>query len=415
MKHPPNFQLKVDKIDKNCRFELSWGKGQHSKPVFVYYPEDLIKSYQKWKRSYRQYYQHNVRGRKGITGSRKSINPRKQLKESEGELLTKFKTWLSCQELSAIRTTIARQIKQEKWGEQNSFANIDIFLTCSDVELERLPWEVWELENEIASPLPIRLTRTPTKIHSTHATSRNQSRHSRLRILAIFGDQTGLDLKEDHQVLTSISSLAELKIITSPNHKSNYPDKNEIAQYKTKICQEIADNKGWDILFFAGHSDENTMMGGELGIAPGISIFIEEIKSPLKTAQEKGLQFALFNSCSGLNIAHTLIDLGLNQVAIMREPIQNKVAQEFLTEFLQHLAEEKDVCDVLRETCQSLKKNLNYPSAYLIPSLFAHPEAPFYKIEPFRWKTKLKQWLPTRPQAIALEGKRFQTLIIKRS
>jgi hypothetical protein len=393
MKHRQKFHLKVDKINQDCCFELSWGEGTQTK-VNITYPEELTQYYQAWKRAYIRYYRNHFRGRMEEQGSFIPMNFHVQLSESETKLLTKLNDWLRSYQLSEIRTTFAKVIKQ--WLSQNSLHQIDIFFTCSP-ELEPLPWEAWELETEIAAPVSIRLIRTPINIRSSHAIKHNQYRRGGARILAIFGDQTGLDFQKDLIALRSLESLAEIKIISWYENKL-------ISAHKTEICEGISAQKGWDILFFAGHSDENAMMRGELAIAPRTSISIRELEPYLKIAQAKGLQFALFNSCSGLDIANALIDLGLNQVVIMREPIQNAVAQLFLEKFLQTLAEEKDVGEALRETCQFLQreKNLNYPSAYLIPSLFGHPSAKLYKIEPFGWKAYCQQWLPNRQQLLVL-------------
>ncbi len=175
---------------------------------------------------------------------------------------------------------------------------------------------------------------------------------------------------------------------------------------KTQIQEALIDEKGWDILFFAGHSNETSLTGGEIAIAPNVSITINQITPQLKIALNKGLKFALFNSFSGLSIAKSLIDLGLNQVAIMREPIHNQVAQVFLLKFLESLAEHKDVHEALMSACEDLKQkqNLTYPCAYLVPSLFAHPSAPLFRIEPLGWKQNLKKWLPTRTEAVVLSG-----------
>ncbi len=89
----------------------------------------------------------------------------------------------------------------------------------------------------------------------------------------------------------------------------------------------------------------------------------------------------------------------------MREPIHNRVAHEFLIRFVQRLAEYADVHDAIVSACRSLKldKNLTYPSAYLIPSLFRHADAELFKPEPFGWRQSLKQFLPAkRTEAIAL-------------
>lgn len=388
MKHHRIFHLKVDKINQDCRFELSWEKGQRNEKN-VTYPQDLNQDYEAWKQAYIRYYQNHVRGRIVDQGSFNPVSLHTQLIQSETKLLTNLKTWLASEKIAEIRQSIVSDIRLHK-------TDIDIFLTCSP-ELERLPWEAWELETEIAAPITIRLIRAPINIRSNPAIERNQHRRGRARILAIFGDETGIDFQKDLAALRSLDSLADIEIIAWHENKS-------ISEHKKEISERISEPKGWDILFFAGHSNENTMMGGEIAIAPRTFIPIREIAPHLKTAQAKGLQFALFNSCSGLSIANALIDLGLNQVVIMREPIQNTVAQVFLKKFLQSLAEQKDVSEALRETCQFLKQEekLNYPSAYLIPSLFAHPSAKLYKLEPFGWKAYCQQWLPNRQQLLVL-------------
>jgi hypothetical protein len=38
-------------------------------------------------------------------------------------------------------------------------------------------------------------------------------------------------------------------------------------QLRADISQAIADPDGWDILFFAGHSNETKLTGGEFAIA----------------------------------------------------------------------------------------------------------------------------------------------------
>lgn len=400
MKHRQIFGLKVEIINQNCRFDLSWGEAQQIESIYVIYPQELNHYYQSWQRAYIRYYQNNLRGRIVDQGSFNSMNLHGKLINAEVKLLNQFKTWLRSEKLAVIRTKIATLIKE--WQQKKLDFQIDIFLTCSSLELERLPWEAWELEKEIASPVVIHLLRTAKNISSHPAVPRNENRRGGARILAIFGDETGLDFSKDINALNALNSLpsiAEIKTIAW------YKDKS-IDQHKEEICQQISDKKGWDMLFFAGHTQENLEIGGEIAIAPGTTLSIRELEPYLKIAQAKGLQFTLFNSCSGLSIANALIDLGFNQVAIMREPIQNTVAQVFLKKFLEVLGEEKDVSEALRETCQFLQreKNLNYPSAYLIPSLFGHPSATFYKIEPFGWKAYYKRWLPNRQQLLVLSS-----------
>ena len=73
-----------------------------------------------------------------------------------------------------------------------------------------------------------------------------------------------------------------------------------------QINDAITDEQEWDILFFAGHINKTEITAGELSIAPDISISISEISPQLSLAQQRGLNVAIFNSCTGLNIAQII-------------------------------------------------------------------------------------------------------------
>jgi hypothetical protein len=385
-----SFRLKIWQIEQTCVVELSWGQGQQLTAKLPYLPT-LTTLYQTWQQTYLNFYQSAVRARVGKSGTlaAPAIDWRAKLVQAEAKLLAEFHLWLSQAELLEIRREIARAALED-----TGHSAIDVFVTCDSPELERLPWEAWELGTEFAAKKTIRIARTPANIRADRG---QRKRNGKMRILAILGDDTGLNFQADREAVKSLSRLAEI-------HFVGWQQDTRTADLKQTIRQTIADEQGWDILFFAGHSNEAALTGGELAIAPNESIFLSEIAPQLILAKERGLQFAIFNSCRGLSIAQTLIDLGLNQVAVMREPIHNRVAQEFLVRFVQSLSEFKDGHDALLYACQSLKleKNLTYPSAYLIPSLFRHPDSVPFQLKPSGWKETLKQWLPTKQEAIAL-------------
>lgn len=310
-----------------------------------------------------------------------------ELRNAEAQLLDEFRRWLLSPELVSISREIAKAISEHHW--------VEVFLTCTPIELARLPWETWEIGTDLGKA-KIRIARTPANI--CHQVVRPL--HRKVRILAISGDDTGVNLDTDKEaVRRSLKRIAEIKFISwkGDNVERVAPDANAL---RTEIVQTIADESGWDVLFFAGHSYETVLTGGELGIAPNVSLSIMDIEEALQQAKQRRLQFAIFNSCSGINIAESLINLGLSQVVVMREPIHNQVAQEFLGQFLQSLAEYKDVHEAMLDACQFLKqKRLSYPSAYFVPSLFRHPEADLFRIKPFGLWSTLKQWLPTPKEA----------------
>ncbi|MBD2463042.1 CHASE2 domain-containing protein [Oscillatoria sp. FACHB-1407] len=403
----PVFRLKIQQIEHTCVFELTWGRGQQLMTTLPY-PDSLTGLYQEWRRLYLSFYKtvqmplapisptnsnSDLRGRVVNTGTiaPSDVDWHTKLVEAETKLLNEFHRWLRSAELFEIRSAIARATRQD----QVELPIVTVFLTCTPLTLARFPWEMWEIGADFAATGTIRMVRTPANIHAE--TTSVRPHRGRARILAIMGDETGLNFQADREAVRSLSRMADI-------HFLGWQPGQSPTEVKDNIRAAIADEQGWDVLFFAGHSNETQVTGGELAIAPGVSLVIQEIAAPLTTARERGLQFAIFNSCSGLNIAESLIDLGFSQVAIMREPIHNRVAQEFLIRFLQTLAEHKDVHEALISASQFLRleKNLTYPSAYLVPSLFCHPDAVLFRIPPFGWRQRLQQSLPTQWEAIGL-------------
>lgn len=386
--------LKVQQIDLVCLFELSWGKGQQINATLTY-PENLTKLYQEWQRTYLNFYQTSLRGRVADAGvlAAPSIDWHAKLVQAEAQLLYEFHNWLRSAELYEIRSVIANKNRELA----TTTPPVEVFLSCSPLDLARLPWEAWEINTEFAAD-KIHIVRAPLNIREKVTTSNNRC-NRQARVLAILGDDTGLNFNSEKLAIRSLEKIAEVKFI-------GWQPGKDISELKTEIVEAIASKTGWDILFFAGHSNETSLTGGELSIAPNVALSLSEIVPSLSIAKERGLQFAIFNSCSGLSIANKLIDLGLSQVAVMREPIHNRVAEEFFVLFLQALTEYKDVHESLLAACEYLKleKNLTYPSSYLTPSLFRHPEAPLFRLEPFGLKQQLKNLIPTPREAIALSS-----------
>jgi hypothetical protein len=402
------FKLKVQRIGQQCLFDLTWGKG-FVLSALLNYPEHLTIALQNWQDAYYNFYRTLpdplLRGRAEDSGylEPENVDWHREVKETERHLLLTFHQWLQSQELYEIRTHIAQTIVtlHSQRATRDSRANhphtkVEIFLTCQPLEIARLPWETWELGAEVAGIGQVRLARTSVNIRQEAPKVKRPS-HRKARVLVILGDETGLDFRGDRSAVQSLASLATVEFV-------GWSPGSDPATLKAEIVEAVAEDPGWDVLFFAGHSNESTLTGGELVIGPGIYLSIQDLSPALETAKQKGLQFALFNSCSGLAIADALIDLGLSQVAIFREPIHNRVAQDFLLCFLQGLTHHLDVHDALLLACQDLKTNkeFTYPSAYLIPSLYRHPETELFRLRPFGLEQCFRRLLPTRLELLTL-------------
>ena len=424
------YRLVVTQIDHTCFFELSWGDGQQILTQLPY-PAHLTTLYRRWQDNYLEYYRRMdppsdpappdspFRARSGVTGSVSvsDVDWHSQLVQSEAKLLSEFHRWLRSEPLFPIRRQLGAAITTPTSAPYPT----TLFLTCSPTHLARLPWETWEVAAEFGQHRPLRIARLPAQV-ATAATAPRSNR-AKARILVILGDGVN-STHEITQLQRTLKPLADIYLWPSPPSSSgnksngimgydalaqaipNGPTSSYASAYSLphSLCTTIADPDGWDMLFFFGHSNEAQNVGGVIAIAPNISLSMSELESSIKVAQNNGLQFAVFNSCKGLDIADTLVGWGLNQVVIMREPVHNQVAEAFLSHFLHRLACFDDVHEALQKATQTLRSenNLTYPSAHLLPSLFCHRGAELFQFHPVGWRSLLAQRLPTLRQGIAL-------------
>jgi CHASE2 domain-containing sensor protein len=222
-------------------------------------------------------------------------------------LQVRLNTWLRSEEFRPIR---------EKWLERLSITDeIRVILQTENNILQRLPWHLWEIlqrypKAEFAIACP-----------SYERVERFQSKNSQVNILAILGNSQGIDIQTDQVLLQELPN-ADVTFLVEPNRS------------------ELTNNlwgKNWDILFFAGHSS-NQNNSGRIFINQTDSLTIDELKYALARAVERGLTLAIFNSCDGLGVARQLADLQIPQIIVMREPVPDLVAQEFLKYFLSTFA-----------------------------------------------------------------------------
>ena len=393
------FELKVwHRKEQSCFFLLLWDDRKKQLTASLPYSKDIQKWYQLWRQRYYRFYQ--MPSLQPLSNSGRlnpgSGDPAHNLAEAEGELIQAFQRWLGEGEVRTIQQQIRDALVQitqttPQSGKPIEYQpGVDIFLACDADEMTRLPWEAWLRTSDFASPGVVRIIRTAMNEPEGYRPLNPSFQHRKPRILAILGDDPHLPLQEDWKAVRSLKSIANVERFT-------WQPEDTVATIKKKVAEAIGDPRGWDVLFFAGHSDETSTTGGRMAIAPNVSLSISDIEEYLTHARENGLQLAIFNSCNGLSIASSLVDLGL-QVIVMREPIRNDVAQSFLKPLCQQLAKHKDIHEALLTANQHLQsaEKFAYPSTHLVPSFFSPPGKVPYRIEPAGWKRQLKRYVPTR-------------------
>lgn len=250
---------------------------------------------------------------------------------------------------------------------------IRVILQTDDANLRRLPWPAWKLFSETYYNSEICLSTLTVKPPSFKPSN---CRKSAVRILAVFGNNDGINIGFDREVLDSLAERgAEITPLTKPQ--------------KADLLECLRDKEGWHIFFFAGHS--STLPDGQIGefdIGDSESISIDDLKNAMKVAIAQGLQLAIFNSCDGLGIANQLAKLYLPQSIVMREVVPDEAAQKFLQDFLTAFANNQSLYTAVGEARRKLEdaKNKLLPGISWLPVICQNPA-----VEPLIWK-QLLNW-----------------------
>ncbi|MBW4594112.1 MAG: CHASE2 domain-containing protein [Brasilonema angustatum HA4187-MV1] len=278
------------------------------------------------------------------------------------QLRISLNNWLDYQDFRQIELQLRTRLSKSD--------EIRFIIQTEDSYLRKLPWHIWRFFEDYRLA---EVALSPIEFESE-----NQVVNSALpvRILAILGDSTGIDIDADKKLLENLSKDAETVFLVEPK--------------RSEIDEQLWDKQGWDILFFAGHS--SSQADGETGfihINPTESLAIEQLKNALKKAIERGLQLAIFNSCDGLGLAQQLDDLHIPQMIVMREPVPDKVAQEFLKRFLKRFADGKSFYLAVREAREQLQGlESEFPGASWLPVICQNPALASPNWKELREKTK---------------------------
>ena len=116
-------------------------------------------------------------------------------------------------------------------------------------------------------------------------------------------------------------------------------------------------------------------------------------------------QLTIFNSCDGLGLAYELEQLHIPQSIVMREPVPDRVAQEFLKQFLSTFAAGESLAVAVRLARESLQGlEGEFPAASWLPIVFQNPAIPSLKWQALQGEpcTEPKPQLPVSSRSIKL-------------
>ncbi|WP_017316096.1 nSTAND1 domain-containing NTPase [Mastigocladopsis repens] len=306
---------------------------------------ELPQFYKKWQQAHRHELSRAIKPKSGITNA--SINTEQAVGAAEA-LRNQLNTWLNqSQEFRLIRERLKEILHRDD--------TIRVLLQAQNPELLQLPWHLWDFFERY--PKAELALSHPT--FEAPATVQNIAEREKVRILAIFGNSTGIDINTDRKLLQKNLPNTEIVFLVEPSRQ--------------ELNDQLWDNTGWSILFFAGHG-ETEGDTGKIHINPSESLTIPELNYAVTAAIQRGLRLTIFNCCDGLGLARQLASLQLPQVIVMREPVADQVAQDFLKHFLRGFASGKPLYLAVRQARERLEWLENqFPYASWLPVICQNP------------------------------------------
>ncbi|NDJ21815.1 CHASE2 domain-containing protein [Nostoc sp. B(2019)] len=317
---------------------------------------EIDQLYRHWQLLYREFYrERSAPSTRAITIEPGGITHFSELEFSDlsQQLKLQLNAWLNSESFLPIDRKLSREIHPSD--------EVRVIIETNDDSLRRLPWHLWNFFEDYPQAEIALSVQEYERIKP-----QSQTPVGTVRILAILGNSDGINVLADRKLLEAVPGAVPM-FLEEPHYWDLY--------------EHLWDQQGWDILFFAGHSqtEEDT---GRIYINPTDSLTLKQLRNALKKAISRGLKLVIFNSCDGLGLARSLADLQIPQVIVMRELIPDRVAHEFFRHFLSAFSGGQSLYAAVREARERLEKlEDDCPYATWLPVICQNPSE-----EPTTWQ-----------------------------
>jgi len=267
------------------------------------------------------------------------------------QLQTYFNQWLNCEQFRPIKEALLTCLSPRD--------SVRVLIQSTDLHIWQLPWHLWD----VFARYPLAEVALSTPIFNQVALPHPP--RTGLRVLGILGNDTHIDVNKDRAILEQLPDV-QVTFLVKPRREEIH---NWLWEHP---C---------DLLFFAGHSGTENG-SGMFHINQTDRLSISDLRGTLQQAIGRGLQIAIFNSCEGLGLGRDLASLQIPQMIVMREPVPDLVAQEFLKYFLQAYSGGTSFYLSVKNARSRLQcLEYRFPCASWLPAIVQNPafEAPTWR------------------------------------
>jgi WD40 repeat protein len=336
-------ELQAGKVIQ-VEMQILAGEGQLLSRTLVTFPDAdrLFAQYQEWQSHYRRLdpHQHRLTTNKAVSLVPERIN---ECLDAGAMLQANLHQWYGSPGFETIKDRLATSVSQD--------APLTMLMVCRSKALLRLPWNlVWQPLLDIYPETEVSLSLEPETAESFPGEER------KIRILSLLATAQGIKLDRSKEYLDGLPD-TESVFVVSPNYQ----------EFVSQVSEQ-----SWSVMFISSYIS-GYLPNHRLYLNHHDTIPIAELKYRLQAAVQRGLKVLILNCGDGLELASELADLQIPHTIVMREAVQDQVAQEFMKLMLKAFANGKSIDLSVREArgrLQAIEKVV--PAASWLP-IVCHP------------------------------------------
>jgi WD40 repeat protein len=285
----------------------------------------MLTQYQEWQTRYRRLdpQNHRLMSNKAVSLVPERIN---DCLDAGAMMQANLHEWYSSPGFQTVRERLATTIDPE--------LEVDIIVRSRSKTLIKLPWtSVWQ-------PLLDRYPQAEVSISPIPTISENVASEERLQVsvLSVLTSAQGIKLDRSREYL-DVLPYTKSEFIVAPSN----------ADFVKLVTQ-----KSWSVIFFSSYIS-GYLPNSRIYINQHDTIGITEFKYRIRSAVQQGLKLLIINCGEGLELANELVDLQIPNLIVMREAVQDQVAQEFVKLFLKAFSGGKSLPLAVRDARERLK------------------------------------------------------------
>jgi WD40 repeat protein len=284
----------------------------------------LVAQYQEWQSRYRKLdpQNHRLISNKAVSLVPERIN---DCLDAGAMLQANLHQWYDSVGFHSIRDKLTTLLDPD--------VEVDITVRSRSKTLMRLPW------NSLLQPLLDRYPLAEVSI-TLEPTMPNRGMEPELlvSVLSILASAQGIKIDRSKEYLNALPHTAsEFVVAPTPTDFTNL-----LAQ------------QPWSAILISSYIS-GYLPNNRIYLNHHDTISIAELKDRLRTALDKGLKLLILNCGDGIELASELVDLQIPNLIVMREAVQDQVAQEFVKLLLKAFSGGKSIQLAVREAREKLQ------------------------------------------------------------